>query len=66
MDISLHHLCTWWDVLEAAKDRPYFTDAALSGVRKFLEDPMKWSAAHGGVASAEEALEKKLGKAAPG
>jgi len=22
MDITLHHLCTWWDVLEACKDRP--------------------------------------------
>ena len=22
MDIALHHLCTWWDVLDAAKDRP--------------------------------------------
>jgi orotate phosphoribosyltransferase len=47
-------------VLEAAKDRPYFSDSALAGVRKFLEDPMKWSAAHGGVATAEEALAKKM------
>src|SRR5262249_61492545 len=23
MDIALHSLCTWWDVLEACKDRPY-------------------------------------------
>jgi orotate phosphoribosyltransferase len=66
MDISLHHLCTWWDVLEAAKDRPYFSDSALAGVRKFLEDPMKWSAAHGGVATAEEALVKKLGTSPAG
>jgi orotate phosphoribosyltransferase len=63
MDIALHHLCTWWDVLEAAKDQPYFSDSALAGVRKFLENPMAWSAAHGGVATAEEALAHKLGKA---
>ena len=62
MDISLHHLCTWWDVLEAAKNQPYFSDAALSGVRKFLENPMAWSAAHGGVATAEEALAYKMKK----
>ena len=62
MDITLHHLCTWWDVLEAAKNRPYFSDAALSGVRKFLENPMAWSAAHGGVATHEEALAYKRGK----
>lgn len=62
MNISLHYLCTWWDVLEAARDQPYFSDAALSGVRKFLENPTAWSAAHGGVASEQEALDYKLGK----
>jgi orotate phosphoribosyltransferase len=59
MDITLHSLCTWWDVLEACKDRPYFSDAALSEVRRFLENPVAWSAAHGGIASAEEALARK-------
>ena len=59
MDISLHSLCTWWDVLEACKDRPYFSDNALSEVRKFLENPVAWSAAHGGVASAEEAAARR-------
>ncbi len=59
MDISLHHLCTWWDVLEACRERPYFSDAALTEVRRFLENPVAWSAAHGGVASAEEALQRK-------
>ena len=62
MDIALHHLCTWWDVLEAAKDQPYFSDSALAGVRKFLENPMAWSAAHGGVGTAEEALAHKMSK----
>jgi orotate phosphoribosyltransferase len=63
MGISLHHLCTWWDVLEACKDRPYFADTALAEVRRFLEDPMGWSAAHGGVASAEEAAARKAANA---
>jgi orotate phosphoribosyltransferase len=52
MGIALHHLATWWDVLEAAKDRPYFPDVALAAVRAFLEDPVAWSAAHGGVGAA--------------
>ena len=47
MDISLHHLCTWWDVLEAAKDRPTFPDRHLAEVRRFLENPVAWSRAHG-------------------
>lgn len=55
MQVGLHHLCTWWDVLEACRDRPYFDDAALAEVRRFLENPVAWSAAHGGLASAEEA-----------
>jgi len=59
MDIALHHLCTWWDVLEACADRPYFSEAALSEVRRFLEDPVAWSASHGGVASAEEAAARR-------
>jgi orotate phosphoribosyltransferase len=47
MDIRLHHLCTWWDVLEACKDRPYFPDQHLAEVRRFLENPIAWSKAHG-------------------
>jgi orotate phosphoribosyltransferase len=59
MDIALHHLCTWWDVLEACNERPYFAETALAGVRRFLEDPVAWSAAHGGISSAEEAMARK-------
>ncbi|MBV8397327.1 MAG: orotate phosphoribosyltransferase [Acetobacteraceae bacterium] len=55
MDIALHHLCTWWDVLEACRDRPYFSQSALAEVRNFLEDPVSWSARHGGIATAEQA-----------
>ena len=59
MDITLLHLATWWDVLEACRDRPYFAEAALSEVRRFLEDPVAWSRAHGGVGSAEEAAAQR-------
>lgn len=61
MDVQLHALCTWWDVLEACRERPYFSDPALAEVRRFLEDPVAWSAQHGGVASYEEALARKAG-----
>jgi len=59
MEIQLHHLCTWWDVLEACQDRPYFGEGALAEVRRFLEDPVAWSASRGGVSSAAEAAERK-------
>jgi orotate phosphoribosyltransferase len=59
MNLTLHHLATWWDVLEACRERPYFSESALSEVRKFLENPVAWSKAHGGVGSAEEAAARK-------
>jgi orotate phosphoribosyltransferase len=53
--ISLPHLRAGWNVLKARRDRPYLSNAALAGARKFLEDPVAWSGAHGGVESAEAA-----------
>ena len=55
MDIALHHLCTWWDVLDACRERPYFAESALAEVRRFLEDPVGWSGAHGGITSPAQA-----------
>jgi orotate phosphoribosyltransferase len=46
-DIALHYLCTWWDVLEACRERSYFPAAALAEVHRFLEAPADWSAARG-------------------
>ena len=62
INLNLHYLATWWDVLEACRERPYFSDATMAEVRKFLENPVAWSAAHGGVASMEEAAARKAGK----
>jgi orotate phosphoribosyltransferase len=59
MNITLHALCTWWDVLEACKDGQYFSEPALAEVRRFLENPVAWSAKHGGVSSPEEAAARK-------
>ncbi len=47
--VKLHALATWWDVLELAEQRGYFAAADLAEVRKFLERPAEWSAAHGGA-----------------
>jgi len=50
-DITLHYLTTWWDVLEACRERPYFPEDAMAEVRRFLEAPAAWSAARGGATS---------------
>ncbi|QDH17666.1 orotate phosphoribosyltransferase [Swingsia samuiensis] len=63
MNISLHSLCTWWDVLEACAGENYFSEKDSAEVRRFLENPCEWSQKHGGVGSAEEAIAFKSKKA---
>ncbi|MBB4264446.1 orotate phosphoribosyltransferase [Roseospira visakhapatnamensis] len=46
--LTLHFLANWWDVLEEAEHRRAFSPEAIEGVRAFLQDPIGWSAAHGG------------------
>ena len=45
--ISLHSLCTWWDVLAVAKEQETFDAETLAEVEKFLRNPAEWQAAHG-------------------
>ena len=46
--VSLHGLCTWWDVLATAEAEGYFAPEVTKEVRAFLERPVEWSLAHGG------------------
>jgi orotate phosphoribosyltransferase len=43
--VTLHRLCTWWDVLAEARRREAFDAATLSEVEAFLRDPRGWQAA---------------------
>ncbi|MEL7115737.1 MAG: orotate phosphoribosyltransferase [Pseudomonadota bacterium] len=43
--VTLHHLCTWWDVLAEAKRRQSFDEETLDEVESFLHDPRAWQAA---------------------
>jgi orotate phosphoribosyltransferase len=54
LNIKLHHLCTWWDVLEFAKTCGQFDPIKLAEIEKFLRDPAGWSKAHGGATGAAE------------
>ncbi len=47
--LKLHHLATWWDVLEVAKAGNYFDVRTIDEVERFLNEPAGWSAAHGGI-----------------
>ncbi|MEM9551723.1 MAG: orotate phosphoribosyltransferase [Pseudomonadota bacterium] len=44
--VTLHHLCTWWDVLAEAKLSGAFDSDTIAGVEAFLQDPRAWQAAH--------------------
>jgi orotate phosphoribosyltransferase len=43
--VTLHHLCTWWDVLAVARERGAFDPATLTEVEAFLADPRAWQEA---------------------
>ena len=47
--LQLHYLATWRDVLAEARAGGHFDAATLAEVEAFLDAPLDWSAAHGGV-----------------
>ena len=46
--LGLHYLATWRDVLKVACDGDYFDTETLAQVEQFLNEPLNWSAEHGG------------------
>jgi orotate phosphoribosyltransferase len=46
--LKLHYLATWWDVIAEAEEHQRYPQASLDEAWRFLEDPVAWSAAHGG------------------
>jgi orotate phosphoribosyltransferase len=47
--LRLHRLATWVDVLAEARSARSFDAATLAAVQDFLNDPLGWSARHGGA-----------------
>ena len=43
--VSLHSLCTWWDVLNEARRAEAFDAETLEAVEAYLRDPEGWSPA---------------------
>ena len=44
--VTLHHLCTWWDVLAEARAQQAFDAETLAQVETFLTTPRKWQEDH--------------------
>jgi len=51
LNVKLHYLATWWDVLAVVKSGGYLETKQIAEVEKFLHEPAQWSASHGGAAS---------------
>ncbi len=45
--VRLHHLCTWWDVMAAARAQGAFTPATCGRVEEFLRNPREWQSQYG-------------------
>jgi orotate phosphoribosyltransferase len=43
--VTLLHLCTWWDVLAAARESGAFDPQTLEGVESYLRAPTTWTPA---------------------
>ena len=52
LGVTMHHLATWWNVLDVAKKAGTFDAGKLAEVESFMRDPTGWSKAHGGVVQA--------------
>lgn len=52
LDVTLHALCTWWDLLDAAEADHALDRRTCSEIRAFLADPGRWSEERGGQAEA--------------
>jgi len=51
LNVRLHYLATWWDVLALVKKGGHLEASQIAEIEKFLHAPAEWSAAHGGVSS---------------
>ena len=57
LDVNLHYLTSWWEVLRVAKASGAFAPSVLDEVESFMNKPAEWSAAHGGIADFAQAAD---------
>lgn len=48
-NLKMLALATWWDVLGVCKQQGYFDTKTIEEIESFLNNPIEWSAAHGGA-----------------
>jgi orotate phosphoribosyltransferase len=48
-NLKMLALATWWDVLSVCKQQGYWDTKTIEEIESFLNNPIEWSAAHGGA-----------------
>lgn len=48
-NVRLHHIATWQNVLQVARQQKLFDEKTLTEVAAFLEAPLAWSGRNGGL-----------------
>jgi len=51
INLNMHSLATWWDVLKVVKNNNYFDTKTINEIDLFLNNPMKWSGMNGGIST---------------
>jgi len=46
LGITMHALCTWWDLLEVANRNSFLPEEALGEIQAYLHDPRRWCDKH--------------------
>lgn len=46
LNVELHALATWRDIINVAKTKNYFDKGTIASVEEYLNDPNKWSDTH--------------------
>ncbi|MFT5175225.1 MAG: orotate phosphoribosyltransferase [Gammaproteobacteria bacterium] len=49
LGVEVLSLATWRELLTVARERKAFPDEVLDGIETYIQDPLQWSAAHGGA-----------------
>ncbi|MBI9110048.1 orotate phosphoribosyltransferase [Maridesulfovibrio ferrireducens] len=49
--LEMLSLANWWDILNVCKKEKYFNTKSLDEVENFLNNPVEWSGAHGGIST---------------
>ena len=62
LGVQLHALATWADILAVANVNAKYENEVLEEVKDFLNDPIEWSRAHGGVAEERMLSQPYAGK----